>query len=219
MIAGSPSLEMQLAVSPVKHLLLVGEHKSVYTDPSKYRKVRERSSLGLGTYFSLRNDFCIEAVHMTRQYSKYSGHFDQVISNGAGNFFTTASGHMNYHQTRLSVYQKYREGFVGITLNYINVLYQIQGGGIPQVAVFYIRDEPYQAHALSINPFYNVKIAGSLNMFFCGAITMTKTIEESGGHMFTPISMRVGFNILLDRKRKNSSDSNSFSSKSNQIGD
>ncbi|MFN4123285.1 MAG: hypothetical protein ACK4GL_08285 [Flavobacteriales bacterium] len=209
MIFGMPSAEMQLAVSPVKHLLLLGEYKSTFISQSYYSKVKERGSLGIGAYTKIKKNLFLELVHMTRQYAKYSGNTDQVIGNGVGNILASAYGSMNYHQTRLSFYQRKSNYFFGVTLNMVDVFFHLKGGDITQIAEYYIRDEPYQLYGFSVNPFIGARLIGHLHMYFSAALTKTRSIDGVSGHMFTPLSFRFGFNILLNRE-KTSLSNNSF---------
>lgn len=201
MIFGMPSTEMQLAVSPVKHLLLVGEYKSTFTSQSHYHKVKERGSLGIGAYSRIRKNLFLEFVHMTRQYTNYKGDTDQVIGNGSGNILASAYGSMNYHQTRLSFYQRKSNYIFGATLNMVDVLYHFKGGHVKQIADYYIRDEPYHLYGFTVNPFISARLIGHLHMYFSAALTSTRGIDNISGHMFTPISFRFGFNILLNREK------------------
>jgi len=199
MMTGGRDVEMQVAVSPIKHVILIGEHKS----KSKINnKTGERSSLGLGLYYKVGEKTYLEFIHMARQFDKFGGHIDQAIGHGAGTGFVSASGRKDFTQSWFTIYNAYKEGNVGMSLNYINTRYWVKNGYMPQFAQYYIRDDPFRLHAFNISIFWNVNLIERLSLYWLGSMTFSKHSGDSTGIIYTPISFRIGLNFYFQLKSK-----------------
>jgi len=195
--------EAQMAFSPVKYLLLLGEVKS---ESMKDNSNFARHSAGIGLYYPLKKKkITFELIHFARQFERFGGPLHGLMTVSNDKILSHASGNYDFTQTRFAFYKITPENYrYGVSLNYIDCKYFITGASSYLVSQYYIRDEPYRIYALNISLFSSFPISKYVDFVHSLSLSRTRLQQTHSPSVaiFSPFSYRFGVSYYLDRKKK-----------------
>ena len=193
--------EAQLALSPVKYLLLVGALKS---KDLKNEGIIARHSFGMGCYFPIQQrKYTLEFLHLARQFDAFSGNLYGIMTAGSGNHPTSASGSYDFTQTRVAFYKNNpSQSKYGASLNFIHGKYSISSIWPTFHTPSYVSNNPYAMYAINLTFFGAIHLTRYVNLLHSFTISRTRLLDGPNPSLlvFSPFSLRIGIGFYFDRK-------------------